>query len=145
GDYESENTARWIYSKAIKGFPNFSPLYSSYARLELLHHSVQQARDILRKAIRYNDSCIGQLAILEFFCGNINSGDVYCINQLMLRMEKEKQNSFTALLNLYHCSVLLGHKENIERYHQELLEKPEYDPSNTTIENFIQLCQDALI
>ena len=145
GDYESENTARWIYSKAIKGFPNFSPLYSSYARLELLHHSVQQARDILRKAIRYNDSCIGQLAILEFFCGNINSGDVYCINQLMLRMEKEKQNSFTALLNLYHCSVLLGHKENIERYHQELLEKPEYDPSNTTIEKYIQLCQDALI
>ena len=145
GDYESENTARWIYSKAIKEFPNFSPLYSSYARLELLHHSVQQARDILRKAIRYNDFCIGQLAILEFFCGNINSGDVYCINQLMLRMEKEKQNSFTALRYLYHCSVLLGHKENIERYHQELLEKPEYDPSNTTIEKFIQLCQDALI
>ena len=54
-------------------------------------------------------------------------------------------NSFIALLNLYHCSVLLGQKEIIERYHQELLERPEYDPSNTTIEKFIQLCQEALI
>jgi len=145
GDCESENTARWIYCKAIKRFPNVGPVFSSYARLELQHHSVQQARDILRKAIQYNDFCIGHLAILEFFCGNINSGDIYCSNQLMLRMEKEKQNSFTALRYLYHCSILLGQKENIERYHQELLEIPEYDPSNTTIEKFIQLCQEALI
>lgn len=128
----------------IMRFPNSGMLYPPYACLELLHHSVQPARDILRRAIQYNDFSIGKLAILEYFCGNINSSNVYCTKQLMLRMEKEKQYSFVALLHLYHCSVFLGQKENIERYHQQLLNMPEYDPSNTSVEEFIQLCQEAL-
>lgn len=145
GDYESENTARWIYSEGIKRFSNNGILYLSYACLELLHHSVQRARDILPKSIQYNDLCIGNLAILEYFCGNINSGDAYCTNQLMLRMEKEKQHSLRTLRFLYHCSALLGKEESKERYYQQLLAMPEYDSSNTSCEKFIQLCREALI
>ena len=62
----------------------------------------------------------------------------------MKRMEKEISYSFNALLYLYHCCVLLRQTKDAEKYHRQLMQRPEYKPFDTTVEEFIQLCEEAL-
>ncbi|MCM1120379.1 MAG: hypothetical protein NC543_13575, partial [bacterium] len=144
GDYESENTARWIFPEGIKRSPKFSPLYLACAYIELSMHSVVKAREILRKSLQYNDYCVGRLAILEFFCGNIDSKDIYCTHNLIMRMEKKAAYSFSALLYLYHCCILLRRTKDAEKYYAQILQNDKYDPSNTSAEDFIELCREAV-
>lgn len=106
----------------------------------MLHYT----RNILRQSLQYNERPIGRLAILEFFCGNINSEDAFCTNNLMLQMKKTTLYPFSALSYLYHCSILLGQTKDAEEYHKQLLQRPEYDPTATSAERFIQLCREAL-
>ena len=104
----------------------------------------KQARSILRQSA-YSSFTIGQLAIVEFFCGNINSNDIFCMNNLMIRMKQRISYSFYSLLYLYHCCILLERTKDIEKYHKQLLERPEYDPSNKTfVKDFIKLCKKAI-
>ncbi|MCH5279020.1 MAG: hypothetical protein J1E60_04440, partial [Christensenellaceae bacterium] len=144
GDYESENTARWIYSEGIKRFPNAAALYLPYANMEVFHHSAGRARDILRQALQYSDYSIGSLAVLEFFYGNIDSGDTFCTKQLMVRMDAQKDHSVNAIKYLYHCSLLLNQTEEAAHYHKLLMQRPDYDPSNTKVGEFIQMCKEAV-
>ncbi len=144
GDYNSENTARWIISEGIKRFPEAAFLYLLSSYLELSMRSVETARRILRQSIQYSDFCVGRLAILEFFCGNIDTEDIFCTNNLIKRMEGEVQYSISTLLYLYHCCVLLGRTKDADKYYRKLLQRPEYKPSDTKAEEFIQLCQNAL-
>ncbi len=144
GDYESENTARWIFTEGLTRFPEISLLYNSFANMELSMHSVDKAKSILRKSIQYDESCAGCLAILEFFCGNIDSDDSFCTKNLMKRMERTVPYSLYTLLYLYHCSILLERSEDAEKYHKQLLNNPEYDLHNKRVEYFIQLCREAI-
>ncbi len=143
GAYGCENTARWIFSEAIKRFPKDFRLYSLFAYMELSMHSTENARKILRQSVQYSEHFIGRLAILEFFCGNIDSEDLFCTNNLMTRMEKETTYSFSALLYLYHCCVLLERTTEADRYYKMLLQNPKYDPSNTSVTTYIELCKEA--
>ena len=52
GDYESENTARWIVSEGIKRFPKAAFLYRLFAYIELCMHSIELSRRILRQSIQ---------------------------------------------------------------------------------------------
>ncbi len=146
GNYETEYTARWIFFESIKRYPDCAPLYSSYASLELSQSYATRAREILRNSLQYSDFCIGKLAILEYFYGNIRSDDEFCVNQLLKRMEKAVANhSFSAILCLYHIFSLTGKVEDAQRYYELLLHHPQYDPANTYFESFIQLCREAIV
>ena len=144
GDDKSENTARWIVSEGIKQFSKATILYRLSAYIELSIHSAETARRFLRQSVQYSESDVGRLAILEFFCGNIDTKDIFCTNNLMKRMESKTSYSFNALLYLYHCCVLLRQTKDAERYYGQLLQRPEYKSLDTTVEEFIQLCQEAL-
>ena len=144
GDYETQYTTHWIFQEGTRRYPNFAPIYLPYAYLELSLNYVAHARVILRDSLKYSDFSIGSLAILEFFCGNIDSGDAYCVNQLIKRMKVNEESSFSAVLYLYHCMMLLGKREYAQRYHDLLLCYPSYDPKNTVIENYISLCKKAV-
>ena len=143
GDHECENTARWILSEGIKKFPNLAGLYFTYTYIEVSMHSIETTRRILRQSIQYGEYCVGHLAILEFFCGNIDTEDIFCTNNLLKRMERKKSYSFSVLQYLYHCCVLLGRTNDAEKYHRQLMQRPEYKSSDTRIEEFIQLCQET--
>ena len=144
GDYDIKNTARWIFSEGITRFPEISSLYNSYANMELSMHLVDKAKSILRQSVQYGEFSLGNLAILEFFCGNIDSKDIFCTNNLMKRMERVSPCPVQVLIYLYHCCVLLDRSEDAEKYHRQLLNCPKYDLYNTKIKQFIQLCQEAL-
>ncbi len=143
GNCKSENTARWIFSEGIRRFPDATFLYPPFVSVELSQHSVEKARSILRQSLQYNKFCTGHLAILEFFCGNIDSDDSYCTCRLMKQMEKDISHSFGALQYLYYCCLLLEQTENAKNYHRQILLRPEYDPENISAETFIRLCREA--
>ena len=142
GDYESENTASWIYNEGLKRFPDYGGLYTEYASMELRYHSVQAARDTLRRVLQNNSFSMGSLAVLEFFSGNIDSDDPFCMVGLIERMKE--QNSYGAFWYLYHCFLLLGKKEDAERYYKRLLRNDDYKPSITYVEDFIQTCRELI-
>lgn len=144
GEYDQEYTARWILNEGIKRFPNFGPFYSAIADLELRRQMPGRAREILRKGAEYNDFSIGNLAVLELYCGNIDTDSEYCTNKLMAKMKLKKELSFGALQGLYYCSHLLGKEEDAESYYEQLRSHPNFDPDNTAMEEFIHLCQKAL-
>ena len=144
GEYDQEYTARWILNEGIKRFPNFGPFYSAIADLELRRQMPGRAREILRKGAEYNDFSIGNLAVLELYCGNIDTDSDYCTNKLMAKMKLKKELSFGALQGLYYCSHLLGKEEDAESYYEQLRLHPNFDPDNTAMEEFSHLCQKAL-
>ncbi len=144
GDCETENTARWIFAKALKCFPDLVPLYIPYAKLELSHGNASKARDILRQSLRHSDFSVGQLAVLEFFYGNIDSGDNYCTKCLMDRMKLKADEVGYAALYLYHCSCLLKQADEAEQYYQMLLKNPNYNSDNNSAEVWIHLCEEKI-
>lgn len=144
GDYQTEYTARWIFRESIRRYPNFALIYLPYASLELSQNRVAYARSILRDSLKYSDFSIGALAILEFFCGNIDSRDEYCVNRLIKRMRVNEEHSFGAVRYLYYCMTFLGKMEDAKRYHDLLLRHSSYDPKNTMVEDYIHLCQMAV-
>lgn len=144
GDYGCENSSRWIYNQGIKRYHDSGRLYVAHASMELSQHCFSRAREILRNALRYNLYSIGSLTIVEIFCNNIDSGDGFCANQLIERMKETEKDSFSAIRYLYHCSALLGREKEAAYYHELLLKHPHYDPENTAIERFIQLCREAV-
>lgn len=133
GDYETEHTARWIFQEGTRRYPDFALIYFPYACMELSQKQISYARAILRNALQYSDFSIGALAILEFFCGNIDSGNGYCVNQLIKRMRANEESSFGAVRHLYYCMTLLGKMEDAQRYQDLLLHQPSYDPKNKAI------------
>ena len=142
GNIETENSARWIYAKGIELTPQ-SLLYLPYAHMELSQHVPDQARYILHQSLLYHDHTIGPLAILEFFYGNINSDNLYCTKKLMEQLDQKEEKGFTNLLYLYHCSRLLEQSGNADRYYQLIRNHPDYDPENTYVEQWIQLCREC--
>ena len=144
GEYDQEYTARWILNEGIKRFPNEGPLYSLNACLELRRQMPERAREILQIGAKYNNYSISNLAILELYCGNIDTDSEYCTNKLMAKMKLKKELSFGVLQGLYYCSHLLGKEEDAERYYEQLRSHPNFDPDNTVMEDFIHLCQKAL-
>jgi len=145
GNCEIENSSRWIFAEGIKRSPNFAALYSSYSYLEISQRCATKARTILRQSLQYSDFVVGELAILEFCFGNIDSDNIYCTRRLMDRMESQKAESFSAMLHLYYCALLLRQKEKSEQYHQLLLQNPNYNPNNKRVEKWIQLCTEAVM
>ena len=63
----------------------------------------------------------------------------------MDRMESQTGESFSAMLHLYYCALLLKQEEKAEQYHQLLLQNPNYNPNNKRVENWIQLCTEAVM
>ena len=144
-DYDTKYTAHWIFQEGIERYPNFRIIYLPYACLELSQNHISHARTILRNSLKYSDFSSGPLAILEFFCGNIDSGDVYCVNQLIKRLRAYEKSSLAAVWYLYHCMILLGKTENAQQYHDLFLHHLNDDPTNTVIENYICLCKKAVL
>ena len=144
GEYDQEYTVRWILNEGIKHFPNSAQLYSVSADLELRCKMSGRAREMLRKGAKYNEYNMNKLAILELYCGNIDTDSEYCTNKLMAKMKLKKELSFGALQGLYYCSHLLGKEEDAESYYEQLRSHPNFDPDNTAMEEFIHLCQKAL-
>ena len=144
GEYDQEYTVRWILNEGIKHFPNSAQLYSVSADLELRCKMSGRAREMLRKGAKYNEYNMNKLAILELYCGNIDTDSEYCTNKLMAKMKLKKELSFGALQGLYYCSRLLGKEEDAESYYKQLRLHPHFDPDNTAMEEFIHLCQKAL-
>ncbi len=144
GECWKENTARWIFQNGIERFPDVAVLYWPYAHLELMARCPDRARSILRQAAKYSDYSLGDLAILEFYYNNIDTDSEYSMNQLMKRMENQKEFSFGAVQSLYYCSRLLGRDEDVERYYQLLQQHPQYDPENTSVEEVIDLCRQVM-
>ena len=144
GEYDQEYTVRWILNEGIKHFPNSAQLYSVSADLELRCKMSGRAREMLRKGAKYNEYNMNKLAILELYCGNIDTDSEYCTNKLMAKMKLKKEQSFGALQGLYYCSHLLGKEEDAESYYEQLRSHPNFDPDNTAMEEFIHLCQKAL-
>ena len=144
GEYDQEYTVRWILNEGIKHFPNSAQLYSVSADLELRCKMSGRAREMLRKGAKYNEYNMNKLAILELYCGNIDTDSEYCTNKLMAKMKLKKELSFGALQGLYYCSHLLGKEEDAESYYEQLRSHPSFDPDNTAMEEFIHLCQKAL-
>ena len=146
GEYDQENTARWILHEGIKRFPNDGSLYSLYSNLELIHHSPERARDILRKYVLYNNRAINNLAILEYYNGNIDSDNEYCTVKLVKKMEAAQEKTLGSILYLYYCSLLLGRKEEAKHYYRQIQQHPDYDSiDNTWIKEYIRLCKKAVI
>ena len=145
GNLETPNTVRWILTEGIKHFPNHAAIYSLYSYIEISQQYATKARTILRQSLQYSDFLIGKLAILEFCYGNIDSDNRYCTRRLMDRMESQKEESFRAIIYLYHCALLLKQEEKAEQYHQLLLQNPNYNPNNKRVNSWIQLCTEAVM
>ena len=143
GDDKTGNTAEWICTEGLKRFPDRGKLYTTYAVMEMQYRSVQAARDALRKVLQDSSYSIGGLAILEFFCGNIDSGDDFCMLHLMEQLEKRYTQE--AFIYLYHCCILLGWEEDAESYHKRMMRCPDYRPSVTYIEEFIRVCRERIV
>ena len=144
GDCGKENSARWIYTEGIRRFPNEISLYSAFADMEIFEYCASQARMILRKCLECSDIYIGKLAILEFYYGNIDSEDVFCMKKLMLKMESRQKYSLKELYYLYYCYSLLGRTEDAERCYEYLEQYPTYDILNKDVKSFVNQCEKAV-
>ena len=149
GNYDEENSARWIFQNGIRKNPDSAVLYSPYAEAEMLQGYAEYARMILRTAAQYSNWSINTLAIIEYYCGNLEGDDEYCVRRLIDRIEQSKEfneNSYNAICSLYYCYNLLGDVEQADIYFEQLQQHPLHGSSIalTKMKQWDQLCRETL-
>lgn len=118
GDYNQENSARWIFPTGIqkdrKGIHRF---YSNLAVIELKYGSVEKARHILERDYLNSVVISGLLAILTIICGHGENGPR--LEELIMRLKNYPIHKKT-MGYLYYCYLLQGDVSSAENTLEEL-------------------------